>query len=178
MLKLVPFNEAWVSHERLDIHAIYRRPRYREDEYGGLVQERGPDGQPLWDLTAPLPVRQHNRWRAKGFEYVTLANHEGQGGAIKHVADAHRAGTIPGRVKDYANCPRTGGPWNLKMYLDGLKATDDEAVEQLKADIAEFGWQTVEKLRRRTDPHFSVPDALKGDVKADQKPSRREAVRA
>jgi hypothetical protein len=184
MLKLVPFNEAWVSHDKLDVHAIYRRPQRHEDEYGEIVQTRGPSGEPLWDLTSPLPVRQHNRWRAKGYEYVTLANAPGiePGGGLKYVRDAARAGTLAGgSVQDYSQDPRTGGPWNLRKYLESQGAADLAAVASLKDQIAKYGWEAVEDMRRSTDPNFRVAEALKVNQAAQDEPvgvgkSRKGAV--
>lgn len=178
MLKLVPFNEAWVSHDKLDVHAIYRRPQREEDEYGEIVQKRGPHGEPLWDLTSPLPVRQHNRWRAKGYEYVTLANAPGieAGGGLKYVRDAARAGTlIGGSPQDYAQDPRTGGPWNLRKYLEGQAATDAAANDELRAMVEKYGVEAVEQIKRAADPAFRVPDALRGDPVGTAK-ARKGAV--
>lgn len=64
----VPFNPAWIGSDKLDVKAIYRRPR--KDALGNRVIVAG---LPQWDLTAGLPVRRHNDWAAKGFEYVSLA---------------------------------------------------------------------------------------------------------
>src|SRR5689334_9256179 len=96
-LKLIPFNSAWVDHTKLDLKAIYRRPRYVKDEFDQDVRELGPDGLPLWDLTTPLPVKQHNKWVAKGFEYVTLADRDS-------LIEAYRKSTLlPARAhpRDY-----------------------------------------------------------------------------
>src|SRR5688572_30283749 len=74
MLKLVPFNAQWITHDKIDVHAVYRRPRYKEDEYGEKTRELDKAGQPTWDLACGLPVKSHNTWLAKGFEYVTLSD--------------------------------------------------------------------------------------------------------
>lgn len=154
-LKLVPFNDAWIQHDKIDIHAIYRRPRYVEDKYGEMEREY-KDGVATWDLTGPLPVRHHNRWRSKGFEYVTLANRDS-------LLTAARFGTLPPghKAADYDQ-HQTGGPWNYKKYAEGQENYVTLEAEQLKADVEQFGSEAVETLRRRTDADFKLPDALRG----------------
>jgi hypothetical protein len=166
MLKLVPFHEGWVNHDRLDLHAIYRRPQLAEDEYGEQIQQHGPNGEPLWDITTPLPVRKHNKWAGKGYQYVTLANASGieAGGALKYVRDAANTGTLAGgSVKDYSQDPRTGGPWNVRKYLEGQEQGDTAALAALREQVTKFGWETVEAIRREQDPHFRIPAILKGE---------------
>jgi hypothetical protein len=152
MLKLVPFHSAWVENHKLDLHAIYRRPRWVENEYDEMVQARDADGLPLWDLTTPLRILDHNRLRAKGFEYITLASR-------KDLVDAARAGTVE-NWRQYDQ-HQTGGPWNAKMYLASQHAADTSALEHLRADVERFGWEAVEAIRRSQDPAFRVPDVLK-----------------
>lgn len=165
MLRLVPFNDAWIQHDKIDIHAIYRRPRFVEDQYGELIREHDNNGVPTWDTTTPLPVRHHNRWRAKGFEYITLANREA-------LVVAARYGTLPQgtTMKDFEQDQRTGGPWNYKKYAQGQETAISEEAEQLRLDVEEFGSEAVERLRRRTDPDFVLPEKLRG-----QAPKTRQA---
>lgn len=155
MLKLVPFNAMWIQHDKIDVHAIYRRPRYREDEYG----EKYPVPWE-WDLTGPLPVKMHNKWSAKGFEYITLANRDS-------LITAGRLGTIAGDWRTYDQ-HQYGGPWNYKKYAEGMMVTDaaraDVAAkaEAILADqVKTYGWETVEAIRKQTDPTFSVPEHMK-----------------
>ncbi len=152
MLKLVPFNPVWINHDKIDVHAIYRRPRFVEDKYGDKKREMTPAGMQTWDLTGGLPVRRHNDWIQKGYEYVTLASRES-------LYMAGRAGTILGRWQDYDQHQR-GGPWNALKYLEGQEATTTLDAEMLMDDIYEFGSTAVLKLRRRTDPNFDLPPAL------------------
>ncbi len=163
MLKLVPFNPVWIDNSRIDIHGIYRRPRFVEDEYGerhlALV-----DGVPLWDLTSPLPIRLHNKWTAKGFEYVTLANRES-------LRTASMTGTLHGSEREYDQ-HQTGGPWNYRKYLDNLKQSTAEAEalakqhhEKLKADVEKYGWEVVEEIRKQIEPGFTVPESMKASKK-------------
>jgi len=156
MLKLIPFNDKWITHDRLDVHAIYRRPRWVEDEFGELQRELSPNGLPTWDLTGPLPVRQHNRWRTKGFEYVTLADRDS-------LVMAARSATLPEgtRMADFIQNTMTGGPWHYRKYVAGQESTSTLEAEQLDADVREFGSVVVETLRRRTDPSFRLPEGLK-----------------
>lgn len=155
MLKLVPFNDAWVGHDKLDIKAIYRRPRFTKDEFDQEIRETGPDGLPVWDLTGPLPIKQHNKWRAKGFEYVTLADRDSLNAAAK-------AGTLMGgSVRDYDQ-HQTGGPWNYKMYAATQSTVDNAALLQLRENVQRFGSEVYEAIRRDVDPRFTLPANLRG----------------
>lgn len=163
MLKLVPFNAAWVDHSKLDIKAIYRRPRWTKDEFDQEIPETGPDGLPLWDLTGPLPIKQHNKWAAKGFQYVTLADRDSLIAAAKH-------GTLlEGSVRDYDQ-HQTGGPWNYKMYAVSQSSTDNSALLQLRADVERFGSEAVEAIRRQVDDKFRLPKSLQGIEPGGQLP--------
>lgn len=156
MLKLIPFNDKWLTLDRMDVHAIYRRPRYKEDQFGEMHRELNDRGLPTWDLTGPLPVKQHNKWRAKGFEYVTLANRDS-------LVLAARAGTLPEgtRFHDWVQDTTTNGPWNYKKYIVGQEQTTTLEAEQLEADVREFGSAAVETIRRRHDQTFRLPDHLR-----------------
>lgn len=153
MLKLVPFNDAWIDHAKLDLRAIYRRPQFALDEFDQTVKKIGPDGQPLWDLTGPLPVKAHNRWKAKGFEYVTLADRDSL------VAAAQKGTLMGGSVRDFDQ-HQTGGPWNYKMYLAGQSQQDTDAMLQLRANVQRFGSAAYEAIRREVDPAFRLPKEL------------------
>lgn len=179
-LTLVPFNAAWISHDKMDLKAIYRRPRFVQDEFGDWQREF-KDGLPTWDLTTALPVRSHNRWLAKGFEYVTLATR----GAL---LVAGKFGTLPeGKsVADYDYVPN-GGPWNYKKYLRGIEQTATLDSELMRTDVNRFGSDVVTELRRRENPQFELPPELRGvavggldpkpEPKATTKPAKaQEAV--
>lgn len=154
MLKLVPFHSEWINNHKIDIHAIYRRPRYKEDEFGEWHRELDTDGLPTWDLTGPLPVKSHNRWVSKGFEYVTLANRES-------LAVAARTGTLTdGTFRDYDQ-HQTGGPWNYRKYLAGQAQAHTADAEKLRADVERFGAEAVEAIRQQTEPSFRLPDEFK-----------------
>ncbi len=57
-----------------------------------------------------------------------------------------------------------GGPWNYKKYVAGQTSVITKEADILRADVEEFGSETVEKLRRRQDPTFKLPPSLKGIV--------------
>lgn len=167
MLKLVPFNNAWVDHDKLDLKAIYRRPRYVEDAYGELVREQTPEGLPAWDLTGGLSLKYHNKHLAKGFEYVTLADRES-------LVEAAKAGTIQGDWREYVQDPRTSGPWHYRKYVEGQAVADTVAAQQLAADVAEFGADAVERLMQRQNPAFVLPSHLKAPAKRGPGRPRRD----
>ena len=150
-MRLVPFNDVWVSHPKLDLHAIYKRPRFAQGEYGESVRERTADNVPTWDITAPLPVRQHQRWLAKGFEYVTLATRT-------DLARAAQVGTVDGAPAAFL--ARNGHPWSWPDYVRQARAEQDGTLEELRRDVAKFGALAVETIRRRNDPNFRLPPDL------------------
>lgn len=153
MLRLVPFNPAWINHDKLDIKAMYRRPRFTVDDWGDRQREFDADGLPTWDVVGPLPIKKHIDWQRKGFEYVTLANRDS-------LRAAAHFGTVPGALADYDQ-HATGGPWNARKYLETQKTMDLAQAEQLAADVARFGAEAVEAIRRQTDPSFTLPPAAK-----------------
>jgi hypothetical protein len=166
MLKLVPFNPNWIKHDKVDLHAIYLRPARAEDRYGDLVQRKSAGGELLWDTTTPLPVKQHHLWETKGYRYLTLARRE-------DLIIAAKYGTLQGgTVSDYAQDPRTGGPWNLTKYQDGQAQTASDGLEQLRADVTRFGSEAVQAIRASMDPSFMLPPDLQGIPAA----ARAEAV--
>jgi hypothetical protein len=174
-LKLVPFSDAWIGHDKIDLHAIYRRPRFVEDKYGEMEREY-KDGIPTWDLTGPLPVRLHNRWRSKGFEYVTLASRE----ALNVAA---RFGTLPPGTKaaDFDQ-HQTGGPWNYKRYAEGQESAITAEADQLRRDVEEFGSNAVLKIRQSIEPEFKLPadlaDILPQAVREMQAQAQAKAPKA
>jgi len=172
-LKLVPFNPQWIQNTKLDVKGIYRRPRWVKND----MDEDVPhfvDGVQQWDITTPLPVRQHNAWTAKGFQFITLADR-------LSLRAAYRAGTLPpGTTPATYDQHQTGGPWFYKLYAAGQQELDTAEAQQLAADIAQFGVEAVETLRRRTDPNFRVPPALRPDTPpiapAPTRPRRAETA--
>jgi hypothetical protein len=157
-LKLVPFNNAWVQHDKLDLKAIYKRPRYTVNAYDETVLETDDKtGEPKYDLTGALPVRHHNKYAAKGFVYVTLADRESLKAAGEH-------GTIQGNWREYDQ-HQTGGPWNYKLYQLGQEEAADVAFAELEEQVKQFGSAAVLQIRRTVDPKFELPKKLRS-VKA------------
>lgn len=149
----VPFNPIWITHDKIDLKAIYRRPVYTEDARGERVRQCDADGLPLWDLTTPLQVRHHNKHQAKGFEYVTLAT-------MSDLAEATKHGTIlEGEGRDYIN-HRIGGPWDARLYLADAVAEDRAAFMRLKELVERLGSATVLAVRQSEDPAFELPPSL------------------
>jgi hypothetical protein len=162
-LKLVPFNPVWISHDKIDIHAIYRRPRFVQDTFGEWVREYDANGLPTWDLTGPLPVKQHVRWESKGFEYVTLANRES-------LAVAAKMGTlVGGSYRDYDQ-HQTGGPWSFRKYHEGQQQAQTAEIDQIREAVAKYGPEVYEDIRRTTEPGFRLPDELKRKARATSEP--------
>lgn len=157
--KCVPFDKNWgLPSTKLDLKAIYRRPRRTVGEYDEVVQERGPDGQPLYDLVGPLPVRRHSDWLAKGFEYVTVVAVPGaEDHAWGQVAASLRAkGLDP---KDYIQHPQLG-TWNPKLYLATADQVDLDKFAELRALVEQLGSATVLQVKRSDDPTFTLPKSL------------------
>lgn len=150
MLRLVPFSHAWITHDKLDLKAVYRRPRWVEDHYGEMHREMTPDGLPAWDITGGLPVKHHNKHVAKGFEYVTLADRDS-------LLAAAAAKTIEGDWRVYIQDPRTGGPWHYRKYVEGQVVADTAATQKLAELVAKYGPEMVQDLRRETEPGYVLP---------------------
>lgn len=150
MLKLVPFKDIWIGHDKLDIKAIYRRPRYVEDAYGEMIREVGPDGLPAWDLTGGLPVKNHNKHKAKGFEYVTLADKNS-------LLAAAAAGTVDDPRQYLGQDPRTGGPWHYRKYVEGQAIADTDAAQRLADLVAKYGPEMVQEMKRESEPDYTLP---------------------
>lgn len=159
-LKLVPFNPAWVNHDKIDIKAIYRRPRFKADEFGEFDREYDANGIPTWDLTGPLPIKQHNKWMAKGFEYVTLADRASLQTAARFSTLMDDSGQPTNNWMQYDQ-HQSGGPWSYKKYHAGIQQTTTLAAQELEAQVAKFGWEAVEAIRRSSDPNFRVPEHMK-----------------
>jgi hypothetical protein len=134
-LKCVPLNPDWVGNTALDMRAIYRRPS--------------------GDLTTALPLRRHNQWQGKGFEYVTLADAE----SLKLAAPwlMSRGQNPQEFVAGYTNEGAT--PWNVTKYLEGAQVAEANAAEEMKTLIAQFGVDAVEKITGKP-----VPERLKAEA--------------
>lgn len=167
-LKLVPFNNAWVQHDKLDIKAIYKRPRFAVNDLDETVLEEDPKtGLPMYDLTGALSVRHHNKHAAKGFLYVTLADRQSLYAAGEH-------GTIAGNWREYDQ-HQTGGPWNYKLWLKGQEEGDAADFAELEAQVKQFGSAAVLQIRRTVDSKFSLPTKLRNIKPPKAKEEKVEA---
>lgn len=152
--KRVPFNPAWVTESKLDLHAIYRRPRYVRGAYDEIVRAT-EGGVPAWDLTGPLPVRRHSDWAAKGYEYVTLAD---RGSLLLAAPGLRGMGHNPA---EYDQHPEFG-PWNPKLFEATQRQVDQDQYAALRALVQQYGSETVISIKRASEPAFELPAELRG----------------
>jgi hypothetical protein len=159
VFKCVPIENSWtIQGTKLDLKAIYRRPRRRVGEYDEIIPEHGPDGLPLYDLTGPLPLRRHADWIAKGFEYVTVvASPRNDDGAWPAIAASLRAKNL--NPADYLQHPHFG-TWNPKLYLATADQVEASKVSELQALVEQLGSEAVLAVRRSMDPSFTLPAKL------------------
>lgn len=156
VFKAVPFNDAWINHEKIDIHAIYRRPIL--DDMG---EQKIVDGVPQWDLTGGLPVRRHLDWRKKGFEYVTLADAKSLSNklVIKGLIDA---GYNPKDFIMLQNRMVGATPWNPALYLACQQQIDRGQMDKLRELVEKLGSEAVTEIKRLDNPAFELPAYLRG----------------
>lgn len=151
-LTCVPLLPEMTGSTAEDCHAIYRRRK--ETNFGVPILDA--DGREQWDLTGPLPLRRHEDYVHKGFEYVTLADEVSLQKAGKALA---RAGYD---WRAFANQdPRTRSPFNQALYLEDARSNQARDLDELRADIAAYGVEAVVALRRRSHPGFVLPAALR-----------------
>lgn len=155
-IKTVPFNQAWVTSDKLDIRAIYRRPRL-----DALKQRVVVDGVPQWDYTSALPIRRHNDWAAKGYEYVTLATMQDLADAAKGLAaqgiDPHQ---FDASYEGFGEMERRA--FRIKGYLEQRDAVDDGVRDELRTMVEAYGSDAVENIKRIENPAFELPAHLRG----------------
>lgn len=114
----VPYNPAWADNgTKLDLKAIYRRPN------GDL---------------ATLPMRRHHQWEAKGFQYVTLADHD----SLVAARPANARQYVVGLDGDGRETP-----WDAQRYL--AERREQQAAEdvELAALVEAHGAETVEAIK-------------------------------
>src|SRR4051812_1121892 len=142
IFKCVPIDNSWhIAGTKHDLKAMYRRPRRSIGEFDEVIQERGPDGRPLYDLCGPLPLRRHSDWVAKGFEYVTVvAQPQLEGGGWPVVAASLREKGLEPR--DYLQHPQLG-TWNPKLYLATADQADIDQFTALRALVEKLGSDVV-----------------------------------
>lgn len=171
MLVLVPFKPEWASATGpsgaplLDIKAIYRRPR--KTMLGDPILDEA--GFPEFDLTGGLPVQHHQKWIARGFEYVTLATRNDliavahQGLAEQGVQPLHDWATYVQNRFDH-------GPWDPAQYQADLKAAHQARIADLKEAIARYGPEAAEAMERRVNPSYRLPAAFAKGTPKDETP--------
>lgn len=144
--RCVPFNPEWVTNNKLDIKAIYRRPvRDPNDPFRRQVVI---DGRPQWDLTGALPVLRHADWLREGMEYLTLADIDSlrkvRGWLISQGLEA----------KEFQQNPHTLGPWRAESYLQSV--ADEEAghdeVEMSDAQAQQMAERYESEVRAKRRP--------------------------
>lgn len=151
-LKCVPLVPGMFGDTKLDLKAIYRRRK--QDNWG--TPELDANGLEQWDLTGPLPLRRHQDYVNKGFEYLTLADEQS-------LVDARHL--VP-HWEQYANQDRrTRSPFSQALYLEDVRSHDDRELVDLREMVEQFGPEAVTAIRRKTQPGFELPASLKA-VKA------------
>ena len=150
--RAVPFQQGWITAEKVDAKAIYRRP-HRAPITNDVTLDA--HGRPCWDFVA-LPVRRHNDWLAKGFDYVTIA-------------DAESLGMVAGTLKalgldpwSFVMDPRTNSPWHADLYLRTLAQDTGDEHARLRSLVAVHGSDMVEQIMQASNPAFVLPVVLRG----------------
>jgi hypothetical protein len=155
--KAVPFDDRWINHDKIDVHAIYRRPVL--DEVG--EQRLDAHGVPQWDYTGGIPVRRHLDWTRKGFEYVTLADLESlhKKLVVQFLAEQ---GLKPAEFVMLRN-RKHASPWNPQLYLASQAQRDRAHADDLRSLVERLGSEAVREVLRATkDPNFELPVHLRG----------------
>jgi len=114
-------------------------------KHDGKAIYRRPNG----DLTAGLPMRGHQRWVAKGLQYVTIADPESFNIVAPHLENPEQY--ICGRDGDGRKTP-----WNVALYLKDVASLQESADAELKALVEKYGVEMVESIKG-----VKVPDHLK-----------------
>lgn len=114
----VPFNPDWAnSGTKFDLKAIYARPN------GDLCT---------------LPMRRHYQWAAKGFTYVTLADHNSLAAARVVNPQQYVVGLdLDGKQT----------PWLVELYLAEQQDRQGQADADLAALVEKHGAETVEAIK-------------------------------
>lgn len=126
----VPFNAGW-SDGKFDIRAIYTRPN------GDVMT---------------LPLRRHQQWTAKGFAYVTLADHDSLA-AVKLANPQQYCVGLDGDGRQT--------PWIASIYLAEQKEKQAATDATTLALIEKHGIETVEEMRGPVPERLKAPKAKK-----------------
>jgi hypothetical protein len=152
--RAVPFDDNWIVNDKIDVHAIYRRPVLSDVDGQQLADDYGV---PRWDLTGGLPVNRHLDWLRKGFEYVTLAD----ASSLANAAASLRArGLDPRHFIMLRNRLVGPSPWNPKLYLETQPRLDRQQLDKLRAMVEQVGSSAVLEILRLKDPYAQLPPQL------------------
>lgn len=156
-MQMATFNPMWITSDKLDVRALYRRPAM--DARG---QRRLDDaGRPAWDITSGLPVRRHNDWTAKGFEFLALAT---WADVLACRSSLEAAGTdVAALVDSYESVgePNRRG-FRVSAYLAGIAHDATLAYGRLAELVREHGSDAVRDTMRASNPRYELPEALQG----------------
>jgi hypothetical protein len=140
---------------KLDLKAIYRRPRRTIGEYDEVIQERGPDGLPLFDIIGAAAVASAlatGRPRASSTSPSSSPAARATRLAVRRGLAA-RAGLNPSRLPA-ASAVRHLEPEALSG--DGDHA-DIDKFSALRALVEQFGSDVVLAIQRRGRSTFTLP---------------------
>lgn len=154
MLKCVPLDPDWTGSEtKLDLKAIYRRRK--QDNWGKPVLDA--QGLEQWDTTGPLPLRRHNAWERKGFQYVTLADYASLEAVSAYLPD----------WRSFIQDPRTRSPFSFEKYQAGAMQRQIDALAGLRALVEKYGLEAVTDMKRADAPGWQMPSALVDEFAED-----------
>jgi hypothetical protein len=149
-MKTVPFNPAWLD-SGLDLYAVYRRPRTQAITKAPLSDDQG---RPLWDYST-LPLKRHNDWSKKGYQYVTLAR-------VQDLVTA-KIPLAPDLLAQYKPAgdleERT---FLVQAYLKHAAVADVDEFDKLAELVQRLGSDAVEEVMRHGNPAFVLPERLRG----------------
>jgi hypothetical protein len=138
----IPWNDEWLKSDKIDARGVYRRPHRHPIT---LDIERDALGHVLYDYST-LPIRAHNTWGAKGYQYVTIADAESLG----MVAASLRAQGLDPR--SFIMDPRTNSPWAPDKYLADAKQDAQDEHARLREMVEKHGVKATEEILRITLP--------------------------
>lgn len=158
-LKCIPLNLDWCDTTKQDFHAIYLRRK--QDNWG--VPTLDASGREQWDATGPLPMRRHSDWMKKGYQYLTLFI----------ASDDHRWPLVAGWIRQttgddpatYIQNRRQRTTFDVGLWQLGAIGEREKELAALRAEVEQYGAETVLAIRQRVDPNFRLPaDLYPADV--------------
>ncbi len=174
-LTLIPWEPTWLDHQTLDLHAIYRRPQRLRDPIRDTWDiQRDDEGFILWDYVGPMSIRNHNRFRQKGMEYVTLGRAEDVLQAAspsigeKGATPLGRGNRDPRETAEMYIRQESGvmGPWNAAAYFEDVAEERAARIKRIRENVIENGPEMAELFERQTDPGYRLPEKYRAVAKA------------